>query len=134
MIAPRFRTVSRTTRAMTPFGIRCVCRVTTTTASSTVPSPSVSRYVHRVPGSSGQYGLVTSTLKSRGSRRTGAPPVGRVAAGVVLAVMVAGETLVLSVGLLTGPGDPPLQPETATARARTVASRVRWCAIDAPPW
>ena len=52
--SPSEVTVSRTTRAVTPFAIRFVALLTVTRTSSAFPSSSSSRYVQRVPGVIGQ--------------------------------------------------------------------------------
>src|SRR4249919_500408 len=80
-ICPPFWAVSRTTRAVMPFASFLVAVVATTTTSCVLPFSSTSRYVHRVPGFIGQYGLVMSALKFAGSSVTGSAPVGSLAAG-----------------------------------------------------
>lgn len=69
-IVPSSVTVSLTTRAVTPFAIFFFWWVTTTTTFCSAPSESNSRYVQRVPGFIGQYGLVMWVVKSAGSSLT----------------------------------------------------------------
>ena len=74
--SPSRLTVSRTTRAVTPFAMRFVTLLTVTRTLSTAPSSSTSRYVHRVPTRMGQKRLSMSVVNVDGSSVTGSLPCG----------------------------------------------------------
>src|SRR3712207_6787876 len=74
--APPWVTTSWTTLALTP-ATRFVRCVTVTSTRFSVPSGSVSRYTHLLPGAIGQYGLPMRVVNSAGSSSTRSSPRGR---------------------------------------------------------
>src|SRR5262245_1447794 len=75
--SPSSETASWTTRAVTPFAIRFVRRVTVTTTRCLAPAASVSRYTHRLPGGMGHQGLSILVVNDDGSSFTACEPLGR---------------------------------------------------------
>src|SRR4051812_21225946 len=84
-------TTSWTTRASMPAATSYVSSSTVTSTCWAVPSASTDSYTHLAPGCSGQNLLVTSTVKSAGSRVTFSLPCGR--AGELLPASVVPEEL-----------------------------------------
>src|SRR4029453_7858907 len=97
-IWPSLRAVSRTTRAVIPFANFLVDVVATMTMCCGDSPSSTPRWIHRVPGFIGPYGLVMAALKSAGSRVTGSAPVGSFGPGNGLAGGLS------TAGGLGGPG------------------------------